>query len=240
MIECAHGMMPVPAPATLEILQDAGAVLSCTDSFGEMVTPTGAGIAAAVGSAFGLPMPDGTVEKIGYGAGTRDFSHPNVLRAVWIHESSAGPSDEVSILEAQVDDMTGEQLSFALEQFFNAGALDAYFTPIYMKKNRPATLITILCRAQEEERLGTLLLRHTSTLGYRLQRCLRCVMQREMLNVETPYGVIPVKRAVWNDIVKYHPEFDAVCAAARKAGVTVTKVLTDVNLQLAQLASCNS
>lgn len=239
MIACAHGKIPVPAPATLEILSAAGAAFCSTETEGEMVTPTGAGIAAALCDAFGAPVPAGVVRRVGYGAGTREFSHPNVLRALWI-EDAPRAEDAVTLLEAQVDDMTGEALAFAMEQLFAAGALDAYFTPIYMKKNRPATQITALCRPEDAEQVGTALLRHTTTLGYRSTIAERRVMQRHMLQINTPYGEIPVKCAKLGEIVKYHAEFDAVCAAARRANVEVAKVQAAVQAELAQLASCNS
>jgi len=162
-MKMAHGLYPIPAPATLELLK--GIPLSGLQAEGELTTPTGAGILKALASGFG-PIPAVRIERIGYGAGKKDFPHPNVIRALLIagpdqehREASHGEQETVEtveVLEAQLDDFTGEQFGFLLERLLNSGALDVYFTPVYMKKNRPGTLVTVIARpsqAQVAERI---------------------------------------------------------------------------------------
>src|SRR5690606_26449516 len=164
-IRIAHGVYPIPAPATAELLR--GIPLSSFTAQGELTTPTGAGIAKALAAGYG-PLPEGTIERIGYGAGTKDFEHPNVLRAILLQrQPSKMVRESITVLEAQLDDSTGETLGYAMERLFEAGALDVYHTPVFMKKNRPGILITVLCKPADADRCEDAMLRETSTFGVR-------------------------------------------------------------------------
>ena len=169
-VKCRHGLVPVPAPATMELAKTASIPLKITNNEGEMVTPTGAATVAALASSFVLPESF-AVKKIGIGAGKKDFPQANVLRAMLIEESGRG--DTVSVLESDIDDSTPEQLSYAQETLFSAGALDVHFTSVFMKKNRPATEITVLCRPEDEQKMLTILFRETTTIGVRRSLCQR-------------------------------------------------------------------
>lgn len=220
-VECAHGIMPVPAPATAEIAAAGGMTLRVTDQFGEMVTPTGAAIAAELS---GGRKPEGPfrIVKTGYGAGKKEFGRANVLRAHLIEAESSG--DTVSQLCCNLDNMTGEELGFAMERLFEAGALDVWFTPIQMKKNRPGTLLSVLCAPEDCDRLTDCILRHTGTLGVRRCELARTVMDREPGSAVTPYGEVEVKRAVKGELRKVAAEYES----ARRTAVAQDVPLREV------------
>ena len=188
-VRCAHGVLPVPAPATAHILR--GVPIYGGEIKGELCTPTGAALLKHFVTEFGK-MPPMTVEKIGYGMGTKDFPAANCVRAML---GSTGDShDSITELSCNLDDMTGEELGFAMEQLLEGGALDVYTTAIGMKKNRPATMLTVLCRSEQKENMVRLIFRHTTTLGIREAEFTRYTLQRHMETVETPYG--PVRKKV--------------------------------------------
>lgn len=227
----AHGVYPIPAPATLQLLE--GIPLSSLQVEGELTTPTGAGILKALASGFG-PMPAATIERIGYGAGQKDFAHPNVLRAVLIQavqeDQSSRPSapyirEHVYTIEAQLDDMTGEAMGYAMESLFAVGALDVYFTPVYMKKNRPGSLLTVLALPEHAEICEDVILRETTTFGVRRSLWTRRILDRRFITVETTYGPITIKQAlVGGNVVRQTPEYDDVARAARQHGVPFADV----------------
>ncbi len=233
-IRIAHGVYPVPAPAVAELLKDVP--LADFSARGELTTPTGAGILKALAVRFG-PIPAGKMTGIGYGAGRKDFEHPNVLRAILMDVEDAprpvGQSaahdalrERIAILEAQVDDMTGEAAGFAMERLFEAGALDVYLTPVYMKKNRPATLITVLCAEPSAVRLEAVLLRETTTLGVRSRTADRTALRRNIVEAQTPYGTVRVKQAIMNGaVIREMPEFEDAAARARASGVPLADVM---------------
>ncbi|HXD29884.1 MAG TPA: nickel pincer cofactor biosynthesis protein LarC [Pyrinomonadaceae bacterium] len=223
MVEMAHGRFPVPPPAVAELLK--GAPIYSTDIKGELVTPTGAAIIASVCSDFG-PLPSMKLERSGYGAGTREYQNfPNVLR-VMIGEETASASDEQLIMiETNVDDLSPQVTGHVMERALELGALDCYFTPIVMKKSRPATLISILCRESERETLATMIFSETTTLGIRSFGVSRRALSREMVAVETHYGSIDVKVARLNGrIVNQMPEYEQCRAAALRANVPLRVV----------------
>ena len=190
-VRCQHGVIPVPVPATANIAQAHGLTLRLTDNDGEMVTPTGAAIAAAVKTMDRLPASCRIV-KTGMGAGKKDFKQANVLRAMILEtEESAG--DQMWVMESNIDDCTGEMLGFAMEMILAAGAADVWATPIFMKKNRPAYMVSVLCREDKVEELETLVLTQTTTIGVRRYPVSRTIMDRRNETVSTRFGDAQVK-----------------------------------------------
>lgn len=219
----AHGLYPIPAPATLELLK--GIPLAELSARGELTTPTGAGILKALVKEFKPIFPTMTVDRIGYGAGKKDFDHPNVLRAILFHESGKTPRESIFILEAQLDDMTGEALGYTMEQLLKAGALDVYYTPVYMKKNRPGTLMTVLATLDKADLCEEVILTETTTLGVRRSLWTRNILDRRFITVETAYGKIVVKQAVrGSDVLHQAPEYEDVAKAAQAHGVSFYQV----------------
>lgn len=229
-IKIAHGVYPIPAPATAELLR--GVPLSAFTAQGELTTPTGAGIVKALATGFGA-LPAGTVDRIGYGAGTKDFDHPNVVRVVLYEPQTTGGQEDIVVLEAQVDDTTGETLGYAMERMFEAGALDVYYTPVYMKKNRPGVLITVLCHPADQQRCEDTILRETSTFGVRRSMWQRTALERSWITVNTSYGEIRVKQALQGGvIIRQSPEYEDAALAARAKGVSLDAVYQAVYRQL--------
>ncbi|MDQ3803857.1 MAG: nickel pincer cofactor biosynthesis protein LarC [Acidobacteriota bacterium] len=219
-VEVAHGRFPVPPPAVAELLR--GAPVYSTEVRGELVTPTGAAIVAALCEGFG-PLPPLSVEGIGYGAGSRDYERfPNVLR-VLIGEAGPGGAAEFEkllMIETNVDDVTPQVIGHVTEQALARGALDCYVTPVQMKKNRPGVLVSILCRPAEREAMFELLFSETTTIGARSYEVERRALEREVVAVETEYGEIGVKVARLGGQVKgFTPEYEQCREAAARAGV---------------------
>lgn len=225
-IRIAHGVYPIPAPATAEIL--TGVPLSAFTAQGELTTPTGAGIAKALAASYG-PTPAGVVERIGYGAGTKDMEHPNVIRAVLFRESEPAGDERVVVIETQVDDMSGERLGYAMERLFASGALDVYYTPVFMKKNRPGVLLTVLCLPGDKTACEDLLLTETSTFGVRSYEAERRILSRSWVEVKSRYGVVKVKQAhLGARLVKSAPEYEDAARAAREFEVALEDVYREV------------
>ncbi|HKP45382.1 MAG TPA: nickel pincer cofactor biosynthesis protein LarC [Pyrinomonadaceae bacterium] len=223
-IDMDHGRFPVPPPAVTELLK--GAPFYSTDIAGELLTPTGAAIITTVCDEFGA-APHMKLEQTGYGAGTREYEKfPNVLR-VLIGETQPEQQsgEELWMLETNVDDMSPQLFGHVMELAFNAGALDCYFTPIQMKKNRPGVLLSVLSREQDRERLIDLLFSETTTLGIRTFAVNRLALARETITVETQYGLIDVKVAQMNGhIAKEMPEYEQCRSAALHAKVPLRVV----------------
>lgn len=223
--ECAHGTMPVPPPAVAELLRDVP--LADVDEPAELCTPTGAAILTTIAAGYGN-LPELRVQQIGVGAGTRDSqTRANILR-VFIGdavEPDAADVDVVTQIEAHVDDMTGQAVAYALETALAAGALDAFATPIVMKKGRPGHLLTVLCAPGEAAKLETLLFRETSTLGVRQLMRQRSKLPRERVAVDTPFGPITVKLGLRDGaVIQAWPEYDECAAAARRTGAPLSEV----------------
>lgn len=213
-VRCAHGVLPVPAPATARIL--LGVPIYGGDIRGELCTPTGAALLRRFADGFG-PMPPMIPEAVGYGLGKKDFPAANCLRAV--AGQSGGSAAYVAELKCNIDDMTGEALGLAMERLLEGGALDVFFTPIQMKKNRPAVLLTCLCVPERQQALTGILLAHTSTLGVRWSFSDRTVLSWRIARRQTPYGEIDVKEASGSGVSRVKPEFESVRAAALRHGV---------------------
>ena len=220
-VRTAHGILPVPAPATAYLLEGMAVYSSFIE--GELCTPTGAALLKTFAAQCGN-MPAGVVRGCGIGCGTKDFPRANCVRACLLETEtdSAGPNDQVVELKANIDDMTGETLGFAMEQLLAAGALDVWHTPIQMKKNRPAVLLRCLCRPADSDRLAAEILRCTSTFGVRRTDCPRYAMSVDPNPpaAETEYGTIRRKAGMGYGAVKCKPEYEDLAAAARKHGVS--------------------
>ena len=208
-ILCQHGIIPVPVPAVVNIAQAHGLTLKPTGVQGELVTPTGAAIVAAVRTSDKLPQTCRIV-KIGMGAGKREYEGTGVLRAMLLESGSAESADTIWRLESNLDDCSGEVLGFVMDELFEAGARDVYYTPIYMKKNRPAVQINIICREADIEQLQNVLFRNTTTIGIRRCRMERTVLPREIQQIDTPYGRVQVKVCRIGEEVRAYPEYASV------------------------------
>ena len=221
LIECAHGALPVPVPAVLNIAEAYAIPLRLGTAETELVTPTGIALAAALRTCAVLP-PSFKVLKTGIGFGTREIGRANCLRALAIEpaaEACGGNSDEVVVLETNVDDATGEELGVAMEALFAAGARDCHFSPCFMKKNRPGWLVRVIADAGLVPVLEKVLFRTTSTIGIRRYTARRTVMDRENIRVSVAGGEVDVKKCTFGDIERRYPEADSVKALAEKTGL---------------------
>jgi pyridinium-3,5-bisthiocarboxylic acid mononucleotide nickel chelatase len=224
-VECAHGTIPLPAPATLELIQ--GVPVYSVDVEGELVTPTGAALMTTLATSFG-PMPTMTVRATGYGVGKKQFGNrPNLLRVVIgdTVDDAFSSAPEVVALETNIDDLSPQFYEPLSERLFEAGAVDVFLTPIQMKKGRPGTLLTILIPPDKTEALAQIVLTETSTLGLRYSTLRRICVERAWTPVETAYGTIRVKVGSWRGVeTSASPEYEEVKAAARAHGVPVKAV----------------
>lgn len=219
-LRCAHGLLPVPAPATAELL--LGLPCYGGEIEGELCTPTGAALLAELADEFGA-QPDMTPERLGVGLGKRDFGVPNVLRAT-LGESNAGQRGEITELRCNIDDMTPEQLAFAQQALLDAGALDAYILPGIMKKGRPGYELTVLCDPADEERMARAVFAQTTTIGLRVRRCGKYFLTPSGGEVETPLGALRVKRAEGWGVSREKPEYGDAARLAREKGVPLREV----------------
>ncbi len=220
-VTVAHGKMPVPPPAVAELV--SGFPVRQTEVEGEQVTPTGAAIITALATY--EPKLSFQSEKIGYGAGKADFKEtPNLLR-LWLGEQKETfAGDEVTVLETQIDNTPPEVLGFLTEKLLALGALDAYFTPIMMKKNRPAQLLTVLCQPKNEAALTQAIFAETGSIGIRYKSAHRHKLNREMLEIDTIFGKLKAKRAWANGTEKISPEFEECARVARERNVPLREV----------------
>ena len=222
-IRSAHGLYPVPAPATTRLLQ--GAPIYSGPQQTELVTPTGALLVTAYADSFG-PLPPMRLQRIGYGAGTRDcHDTPNVLRVLIGESDTAGPSHLVVVIEAEIDDMTPQIFGILLDRLLAEGALDVFYTSIHMKKNRPGTLLSIIASPGSREQLTAMVFRETTTIGVRYREMERECLDRETVTVETPFGPVRVKIARRNgEVMNASPEFDDCVRIAAARGRPVKDV----------------
>jgi pyridinium-3,5-bisthiocarboxylic acid mononucleotide nickel chelatase len=223
-LTCSHGVYPVPGPAAAALLR--GFPVYAGEIEGEMVTPTGAALVSTVAKGCG-PMPRLRVERIGYGAGTREYPRfPNVLRVFVGDVDEESTPATVTVIEANIDDLNAQVFGNLMDEALAAGALDLFYTPVQMKKNRPGVLLTLLCAPEDREKMAALIFRETTTLGVRYREEQRMILGRERVTVETSYGPIRIKVAS-NDageVLNYAPEFEDCRAAAAKSGVAVRQV----------------
>jgi len=195
---------------------------------GEMVTPTGAAIAAAVRTRAALPESF-TIRRIGLGAGKRDFGMPNVLRAMLIEETEPAdaPPSEITILETNIDDSTGETLGLAMGALLDAGALDVHYIPVFMKKNRPAWLLRVICRNADVPEMERVIFTETSSIGVRRLRADRTCLARSVVDVPLPAGTVKVKKCSFEGRTFYYPEYESVKKLAATSGVPFTDLFRD-------------
>ena len=219
-VRCAHGILPVPAPATAYLLRGIPIYGGSID--GELCTPTGAALLKHFATEFGQ-MPVMKVQAIGYGMGRKDFPRANCVRAL-LGETEA-PIDAIVELRCNVDDMTGEAIGFALEQLLGSGALDAFTVPVGMKKSRPGVLITVLCREEKKEAMVHLLLKHTTTLGVREFPCRRYALSRTMEVVNTPFGPVRKKVSSGYGVRREKLEYDDLAKIAKEQNISLTEAL---------------
>ncbi|MDE0634593.1 MAG: nickel pincer cofactor biosynthesis protein LarC [Candidatus Poribacteria bacterium] len=246
-VKCAHGMMPVPVPGTMELLH--GVPVRQTDIPKELVTPTGAAIITTLAKSFGV-MPNMTINQIGYGAGTRDLDmQPNLLRIcvgeksslnsakhhrhdhsepLTSHDSVLGFSDCIEIIETNVDDMSPEISSYVMEKLFEHGALDVFFVPILMKKGRAAIKINVLCPSNIRDLLIKVLLTETTTFGVRFYAADRIILNRDYVEINTQWGPVRAKRGYLNgDLIKTVPEYEDCKSLAEQNGVSLQSVFQE-------------
>ncbi len=260
-VRCQHGLLPIPVPAVTAIAIKHGLTLHMTEVQGELVTPTGAAIAAAIRTDTKMPE-EFTIEKMGIGAGKRDYACAGILRAMLLKDDELGdgvhdhqhmPEDhgmpehwqdhmhgdgvaqthdharhknvghapgDVIVMETNMDDCTGETLGFVMNLLLEEGARDVYYMPIFMKKNRPAYLLSVICDEDDREALERIIFRHTTTIGIRYRRMSRTMLERQILEVETPWGVAKVKAAHYGEEVFLYPEHSSVEELTRKSGLS--------------------
>jgi uncharacterized protein (TIGR00299 family) protein len=222
-VRASHGVLPVPGPATAELLKGVPTYARGND--GELTTPTGGALLATLAESFG-PLPHLSVEQIGYGAGSKDLPHaPNLLRVFIGQDETRSDADLITVLEANLDDMNPEWFGYAQEQLFAQNALDVFYTPIFMKKNRPATKLTVLCETGNVNAIVDTLFQHTSTFGVRMYEVRRQKLHRFSMTVDTPFGSMAVKVGQWRgQVVQIAPEYESCRQAARHCGVSLKEV----------------
>lgn len=214
-VKCQHGVIPVPVPAVLNIAQECGISMKITDTTGEMITPTGMAIVAALKTMDQLPEPV-VFSKIGIGGGTKNFKHANILRAMLVEtDTTSKELRSLYLLETNVDDCTGEALGFIMEVLLEQGGLDVFYTPIFMKKNRPATTLSVLCSEDLVDTMEDMMYTHLSTLGIRRIPCLRSALPRVLKSVPTRYGEVQFKVATHREQVYAYPEYEDVRTICR-------------------------
>lgn len=224
-VRCQHGILSVPVPAVANIIQMNDLSLRLTEVQGELVTPTGAAIAAAVGTTKELPEQF-TILKTGMGGGKRTYERPSILRAMLIQAQKRYDADEIYKLETNIDDCTGEMLGYVMERLFDAGAADVSYTPVFMKKNRPAYLLTVLCDREFVNELENIIFKETTTIGIRKIKMERTILERKPETVSLPIGEIKVKKCVLPDgTVRRYPEYETVARLAKETGKTIQEIL---------------
>jgi pyridinium-3,5-bisthiocarboxylic acid mononucleotide nickel chelatase len=229
-VQCAHGSFPVPAPATVELLKNAPVYSSGVQA--ELVTPTGAAIVKILAKRF-APFPEMKIEESGYGAGTREFAgHPNVVRLTLGETASTlaatTASETLTVLEANLDDLNPQVFGYVMDRLLEEGALDAFGTPVQMKKNRPGTLLTVLCKPEDASKLTHLIFTETTTLGVRRRAEVRQTLARRWENVSTEWGEVRMKIASMNGTVtNYAPEYEDCRRIAAQHHVPLKRVIQE-------------
>jgi uncharacterized protein (TIGR00299 family) protein len=226
-VACQHGTIPVPVPAVVEVLAARGAGFKQLDVEGELMTPTGAAIIAELAESFGA-MPEMQILKTAYGAGTKDLSIPNLLRIVYgesLTQTANPEQDRVMVIETNIDDTTPEVLGYVMGKLLEAGARDAFFTPIYMKKCRPATMLTVICDEGKTPVMEHILFRETSTIGLRTYTAGRACLPRKTVTLTTPYGDVKAKEISYKGVSRLTVEYDDACRLAKEKNVPLKWIM---------------
>ncbi|MDE7446296.1 MAG: nickel pincer cofactor biosynthesis protein LarC [Lachnospiraceae bacterium] len=233
-VRCQHGILPVPVPAVINIMEAFKLPVRITDVEGELVTPTGAAILAAVKTASRLPEQF-TIIQTGVGAGKRKYERPSLLRAMLIEEKGenrpeeSSRQDEIYKLETNIDDCTGELLGYTMDNLMSAGARDVHFTPVYMKKNRPAYMLTVICDEAHIKKMEQIIFEETTTIGIRRMRMERTILEREETVIALEGGEVKAKKCTLPDCqVRIYPEYESVAELARKNDVPFQQVMEEV------------
>lgn len=239
-VRCQHGILPIPVPAVANIVSTHHLNLKITQIAGELVTPTGAAIVAAVKTTDHLPE-DFTIEKIGIGAGKRQYECPGILRAMLIRKNEkisasenavdtnlnmtlSAERDSIIKMETNIDDCSGEMLGYVMECLLKAGARDVYYTPIYMKKNRPAWMLSVLCKEEKLQKIQQIIFKETTTIGIRYTKMERTILPREERTVMTPWGDAQVKVCKFDGAEQLYPEYESVAQLSRDAQVPFAEI----------------
>ncbi|MCH5344322.1 MAG: nickel pincer cofactor biosynthesis protein LarC [Acetatifactor sp.] len=221
-VRCQHGILSIPVPATANIMEAYQLPVEFTGVQGELVTPTGAAIVAAIRTSDRLPKPM-KIRGIGLGAGKRNYERPSILRAMWI-EAEARDQDTIYKLESNIDDCSGEALGFVMEQLLAAGARDVHYIPAYMKKNRPAWILSVICKEEDIDRLEQIIFRETTTIGIRRVEMNRTCLKREQLTVKTHLGEAQVKVCQVGSEKRFYPEYESVARICREQKLPYNEV----------------
>lgn len=216
-IRCRHGILPVPVPAVANIIQANKLCLHLTDTKGELVTPTGAAIAAAIRTTDRLPEHF-IIQKIGIGTGKRNYEKPSLLRAMLIQNEEKNKKDSVYKLESNIDDCTGENLGYVLNCLMEAGALDVNYMPVFMKKSRPAYQLNVIGKECDIPKLERIIFKETTTIGIRRVRMERSILEREVRQMETSLGRVTVKVCRLEGEIRIYPEYESVTALCKRSG----------------------
>lgn len=225
-VRCQHGVLPVPVPATMNIIEAYDMPLTIMEAKGEYVTPTGAAIAAAICTTHQLPKAFRVV-RMGLGAGKRAYTErTNILRAYLIEGNAMEEGkDEIVKLETDIDDSTGEALGYTIDRLMQAGALDVHYSPVYMKKNRPAWELTVICKKSKMEEIEDIIFKETTTIGIReFPSVMRSILRRNQKRVETPFGMAEVKEVALPGERRFYPEYESVKAIAEKEHLPFAEV----------------
>lgn len=219
----SHGVIPVPAPATMGLL--TGIPTRQTEIRGELVTPTGAAIISALAEGFG-PAPEMVIDKVGYGCGTKDLpQQPNLLRVILGHTADDYETDTIKVIETNIDDMSPQVYDLLMDKLLEMGALDVFLTPIAMKKNRPAIKLTVLANSPQLQDVCACILAETTTMGVRIYEARRQKLAREMVEVDTEYGKVSVKLGkIGDDVIKILPEYDDCKRIAKEKNIPIMKI----------------
>ena len=222
-VRCQHGILNVPVPAVANIVKDNKLDLRISDVKGELVTPTGAAIAAAIKT--GDKLPDNfTIEKTGLGAGKREYEAPGILRSMLIVFDDS-KRDTVLKLETDIDDITGEELGYLMEKLYEEGAREVHFMPVYMKKNRPGTEVVVICDADKRAVMESIIFKHTTTIGIRYTEMQRTVLRRFSEVASTEYGNVDIKTVILPDgTVRKYPEYESLKKIADKTGMSIADI----------------
>ncbi len=218
-IRCQHGVLPIPVPAVTNIIEKHKLNINITNYKGELITPTGAAIVAAIKTESILPT-NFKIIKVGMGAGKRQYESPTFLRAMLIDEEKSVKSDSIYKLESNIDDCNGENLGLVMEKLMEEGAKDVHFIPVFMKKNRPAYILNVICREEDLVKIEDIIFKETTTIGIRKIKMERSILEREIITIDSIYGQVTVKVCDLPKEKRYYPEYEDIRRITKEYGIT--------------------